>query len=270
MNISDIKSKVSINDGRDFIHNFELLIELTKKDIKIKYRNSVLGIVWVILQPILLSFLLLFVRKGFSVGIKTFELTYFDMYAILIPWQFFTSALLRSVDCFTANYVLMSRINFPKILLPLSIIASSLIDVLISIFAYSVLAMIFKQFIFLKLVSLLLIILISTFFISALCLLFSLIQCFISQFRQSIPYITNLSLFALPMLYSENSIPKSIKYIYERIPLIWMITATKECFTGSFENSIHLLPEVLLIGIVFCFLAYLIFKRFQNIIIDYI
>ena len=195
---------------------------------------------------------------------------YLSMFAILISWQFFVSAFQRGADSIASNQHLIHRIKFPLILLPISVVLSSLIDAFVNLLTLFVLMVILKKIIFLKILCLLSVLLISSIFISALCILSSLLVSFWRDVKHAIPFLTRISLVALPILYSEDIFSCSFKLFYEKIPLVWMILKTKEIF----NNNFYFLPldilSVVLVSIIFLFIVYIGFKKFEPLIVDYI
>ena len=195
---------------------------------------------------------------------------YLSMFAVLIPWQFFVSALQRGTDSIAGNSHLIYRVKFPIILLPLSVVLSSLIDAFINLFIFFFLMLILKNVIFLKVVFLFLLLLISSVFISSLCILFSLLVSFIGDIRQAVPFLTKLSLFALPILYGENIFSGNLRLFYKNIPLVWMVSKTKEIISSnSYFLSVDSLT-VMLISTVSLFIVCIMFKKLEPQVVDYI
>ena len=167
---------------------YRLFVELVKKDLKTKYKNSFLGIFWIVLQPVLLAVMFLFVRDQFTYRLDPVDLNFLDMYALLILWQFFSSSLVRSVNSFPLNYGLVTRIKFPKILLPLSVIFSCFQEALVNIAVYFLFMLIFGSVKLPNLFFLFFVLLISGIFITALCILVSLLQCFLPDLKLISPF----------------------------------------------------------------------------------
>ena len=270
MNYLSVKQSVSIATNKDFIQRIELLIELIKKDLKRKYKNTFLGILWIFLQPFLFAIVFVFIRRSISNNANLNAVDYLSMYAVLIPWQFFITSLQRSVDSIVVNNNLIYRVKFPIILLPLSVVLSSFIDSTINLLIYFFLILFFKKIIFLKIVNLFFVLLVSGIFISALCILVALFQCFIQDLRQIVPFLTKLSMFGLPILYGQELIIENFRNFYLNIPIVWMITKT-----SSIVSGVHSLPNaftlnIFLISVVSFLLVYFVFKKMQSFIVDYI
>jgi lipopolysaccharide transport system permease protein len=117
----------------------DLLVELARRDVKLRYRQTALGVAWVVLQPIMAAGVLTFV---FSVvagmrpeGTSAFLLTY----AGLIAWNVFAWTLTKTSLSMVGNAYLVSKVYFPRLILPLSGTLSTMLDVGISLGVFAVL-----------------------------------------------------------------------------------------------------------------------------------
>ena len=109
----------------------DLLWALAVRDVKLRYRQTALGVVWVVLQPLLaagiMSFVFGFIAKLPSDGLPYFLLTYTGM----LGWQAFNSTLTKASSCIVGNAQLVSKVYFPRLILPLSTVLSTLLDFLV-------------------------------------------------------------------------------------------------------------------------------------------
>lgn len=261
---------VSIASNRSFIQNIELLFELVKRDLKSKYKNTFLGILWVVLQPLLLALFFVLLREKFVNRSSMYQTDCILMFSVLIVWQFFSTSIQRGAPSIELNNHLIYRIKFPKILLPLSVVISALVDSLINVSVFFVFLFLFKQIFFTSIFYLILILLVSSFFVAALTLFFSVLICFFADLRHLVPFIVQLSLFGLPIIYDEGIIPPQFKAVYQNIPLVWMVSKTKEVVLGNIFLWNNNVTIVFFAGIISLFLAYLFFRRLENFIIDYV
>jgi lipopolysaccharide transport system permease protein len=106
----------------------DLLFTLAARDLKIRYKQTALGVIWVVLQPLLAAgiFSIVFgtIAKFPSEGVAYFLFSYIGMLA----WNLFNTVLTRSSTCLTGNSQLISKVYFPRLILPLSTIGSALVD----------------------------------------------------------------------------------------------------------------------------------------------
>src|SRR5262245_1223 len=106
----------------------ELLYFLVWRDVKVRYKQTALGIGWVVLQPVLGALIFTVVFGRFA-QMPSDGLPYpVFVYAALVPWTFFATAVTRSTSCLVTDAELISKIYFPRLILPLASILSSLFD----------------------------------------------------------------------------------------------------------------------------------------------
>jgi lipopolysaccharide transport system permease protein len=113
---------------RELWHFRDLLLSFAARDLKLRYKQTALGVIWVILQPLLAAgvFSLIFGRLA---GLPSDGVPYFLFsFVSMLAWNLFNSVLTRSSACLVGNPQLISKIFFPRLVLPLSTIGSALID----------------------------------------------------------------------------------------------------------------------------------------------
>ncbi|MGO8746040.1 MAG: ABC transporter permease [Thermoguttaceae bacterium] len=118
----------------DIFRYRDLLLMLTWRDIRIKYKQSVLGLLWAILMPAVIVLAGIIVKLAFAtISGKQLAAAGIASVAIkAVPWAFFVSSIRFSTTCLTGNANLVSRIRFPKVILPISTILSQFFDFLIA------------------------------------------------------------------------------------------------------------------------------------------
>ena len=129
--IESSRSSLAIN-LYDLWQYRDLLYILTLRDIKVRYKQTVLGILWAIIQPLfmMIIFTLFFGRLA---GIPSDGIPYpLFAYAGLLPWTFFSNALNSSGNSLVGNSSLITKVYFPRMIIPIAAVGSSLIDFVIS------------------------------------------------------------------------------------------------------------------------------------------
>ena len=270
MNIFTPQANISIATNRNFSQSIELLFEFVKRDIKAKYKNTFLGVIWVVLQPLLLALFFVILREKLLNKIPDYHEDYILMFSALIIWQFFSTSFQRGSVSIEANNHLIYRIKFPKVLLPLSVLISALFDSLINILIFFVFLLLFKKVFLIGILYLFFVLLVGSFFIAALMLFFSVLICFFADLKHLVPLLIQLSLFGLPIIYDKSIVPHEFREIYQNIPLVWMVTKTKEVISGSMFTWNYSATLVLFYGVLSLIVAYLFYRRLEKFIIDYI
>lgn len=130
-------------DVRELVRFRDLWIQLASRDVKLRYKQTALGVAWVLLQPIatagLFSFVFGVVAKLPSEGVPYFAFSF----AGLTAWNVFSSTLAKTSACMVGNAALVSKVYFPRLILPLSLVASTLIDLMVSLALLAVLLVVY-------------------------------------------------------------------------------------------------------------------------------
>lgn len=110
----------------------DLLFNLVIRDLKLRYRNSVLGFLWSLVNPLLMMLVFTVV---FSFMMPNAEIRHFPIFALcaILPWNFFSAALSQSVDSIVGNAHLIKKVYFPREVLPISVVTSNLVNFLLAL-----------------------------------------------------------------------------------------------------------------------------------------
>jgi lipopolysaccharide transport system permease protein len=217
----------------DLWRHRELLYYLIWKDIRVKYKQTALGVAWVVLQPLLgmLLFTLLFGRiaKLPSDGLP-YPLFY---YSSLLSWTYFSTALLMASNSVVSNTSLITKVYFPRILLPAAAVMGALIDLgIASIVLFGLLF--YYQVPFTAQLALL----------PALMLLLVMFTMGIGQWlaalnvnyrdiKHAMPFIVQLWFFASPVVYPSSMVPEKFRWIVNLNPMTGIIEATRAAIAGK-------------------------------------
>lgn len=112
----------------------DLLWNLVARDLKIRYRGSVLGFLWTILNPLFMAVIYIgFLRLLWGRGISTWKFQYVDIIIGVFAWQFTMQCVNAGLNCVTGNASLVKKVYFPRIILPLSVSVSGLVNFLLTL-----------------------------------------------------------------------------------------------------------------------------------------
>ncbi len=224
----------------------EVFIFLGWRDILVQYKQTSLGVAWVLLRPLLTVtiFTVIFSRIA---GIDSQGIPYpLMVFSGMLVWQFFADMLTFGSNCFLANQQLISKVYFPRLLLPASRVLCSLVDFFIAFTFYIFLSVIRYHVIppvqFFLFPIFLLWLMIFTFSISLFSA--SLIVCY-RDFRHVIPFATQLGVYITPVGFNLFMAPKYVQYILGCNPLTGIINGFRYVLFGEI-----LVPEVIIISFV--------------------
>ncbi len=211
----------------------ELLYFLVWRDVKLRYKQTALGVVWVAFQPIALALMFTIVFSHFLSAPSGGAPYSAFVLAGLVPWQLFAAALARSSLSLVANEHLLTKIYFPRILIPLASVLTALIDMIFTLFVLGGVLVYFE--IGLSVTILVLPLLIALVLIGAIGigLLFSAINVRYRDIQAILPFLTQIWLFATPIAYSATLVPSDWRWLYELNPMVGIVGGFRWAILGG-------------------------------------
>ncbi|CDD16394.1 MAG: ABC transporter permease [Clostridia bacterium] len=240
----------------------ELLKTNIKKEIRGKYKNSFLGVLWSFLNPLLQIAVYALV---FPFILKNTQ----DNYVIflccgLIPWAFFSTTISRSAFTMVENGNIIKKVYFPREILPISVVTSETVNFLISTIIIIVFV-IFGGIGLSKYIMLYPIVLLAQYLLLiAISLIVSSISIYIRDLQHLIGVALQLLFYAAPIVYTPESIPEQFKWILKCNPMTYIISGYRNIFYN--QTMIELKPLLILIvcSLVACAIGYVIFNKLQK------
>jgi lipopolysaccharide transport system permease protein len=218
---------------RELWHYRELFYFLAWRDVKVRYKQTALGIAWAVLQPLLamLMFTLLFGKLGSmpSDGMP-YPLFYFGA---LLPWTYFSATLTNSGNSLVANANLLTKVYFPRVILPTSAAVSGLVDLAIGSL------LLFAMMAYYGLVPgrtfLLAPVLIALLFMVALgvSMILAALNVKYRDVKYTLPFLVQFWLFATPVIYPASMIPRRYWLLVALNPLSGVIDAFRACLAPT-------------------------------------
>jgi lipopolysaccharide transport system permease protein len=228
------KGRLGWINWRELWHYRELLYFLTWRDIKIRYKQAAIGVGWAILQP-LLTMVIFSVIFGELAGLKTDNGLPYAVFSFtaLLPWQLFSGALGRAVTSLVANTNLITKVYFPRLVIPLSAVAAGLVD-----FAISFVILIFLMLAYgivptWAVLTLPFFILMAVLTALAVGLWLSALNVQYRDVQYAIPFLIQAWMYASPVAYSAQLIPEGIwRVVYGLNPLAGVIQGFRWALLG--------------------------------------
>lgn len=206
-------------DLREIWRHRDLLGILVWRDVKVRYKQTALGAVWVILQPILtmLIFSMLFGRVA---KLPSDGIPYpIFVFTALLPWQLFAHALSDSGNSLIANQQLITKVYFPRLVIPLAAVLSGVVDFAVA-FTILILLMLFYGIVpTLAVLTLPLFVLLAVATATAVGLWLAVFNVQYRDVRYTIPFLTQFWLFMTPIAYSSSLIPERWRLLYGLNPM---------------------------------------------------
>jgi lipopolysaccharide transport system permease protein len=206
-------------DLREIWRHRDLLGILVWRDVKVRYKQTALGAMWVILQPILtmLIFSMLFGRVA---KLPSDGIPYpIFVFTALLPWQLFAHALSDSGNSLIANQQLITKVYFPRLVIPLAAVLSGVVDFAVA-FTILILLMLFYGIVpTLAVLTLPLFVLLAVATATAVGLWLAVFNVQYRDVRYTIPFLTQFWLFMTPIAYSSSLIPERWRLLYGLNPM---------------------------------------------------
>jgi lipopolysaccharide transport system permease protein len=211
----------------------ELLYFLTWKDIKIRYKQTVIGAGWAIIQPLITMVVFTLIFGGLA-KIPSGGMPYaIFVYPTLILWIYFSSAVTNSTNSLVLNSNLLSKVYFPRILVPMSACVIGLVDyaiaavILIGLMAYfQVAPTIWIVLVLLPLVATVILASGLGFWLSAISVKYRDVQ-------HVVPFFVQILMFASPVLYAGDFVPQQYSFLFNLNPLAGIMTAQRAMILGN-------------------------------------
>lgn len=212
----------------------ELFWQLTWRNVLIRYKQTLLGIAWAVLQPLLTVAIGTVVYGGFgklpSNGAPYAVLTF----AALLPWQYFSNAMSESSNSLIASQNMITKVYFPRLIIPCTAVLSGAIDFLISIVLLFLLMMYYHLPFTPRLLLLPFFFLYTTAAAIGIGMWLSALNVKYRDVKHVVPFITRMGLFATPVFYSISIVPqKWLLLFYTLDPIVGAVEGFRWCILGD-------------------------------------
>lgn len=211
----------------------ELLYVLTARDVKVRYKQTALGMIWAILQPLanMLLFTIIFGRlaklpsDGFPYPIFVF--------AGLLPWTFFANSISSSAESVVGASTLITRVYFPRIIIPLVSVCTAFVDFMIAFFLLLILMLFYGVGWSINLLLAPVLVLALGFTALGVGTMLAALNVSYRDFRYLVPFGVQFWMFASPVVYPSSMIPEAWRWLYHVNPVAGIIDGFRSVFLGS-------------------------------------
>jgi lipopolysaccharide transport system permease protein len=239
------------------------------REIRIRYKQSVLGGIWAVLQPLstMLIFTLIF---GFFVQVPTDGIPYpIFFYSALLPWTFFSSSVASAVPSLINNLNLVTKIYFPREILPIGAIMAAFVDFLIAALLFVVLIVIYQIPITISILWLPILLVMQILLTCGIAFLGAALIVSYRDLRFIIPLALQIWMYLSPVVYPLSLVPDRFRFVYMLNPMAGIIDSYRRILLGKMPQWEYLVFEMVIIIALF-FLGYLVFKRKEALFADVI
>ena len=242
-----------------------LLYVLARRDILVRYKQTIIGFGWALIRPFL-TMVVFTVIFGKIANLQSGEVAPYALlvYCGLLPWQLFSGALGEASTSITGNAGLISKVYFPRLIVPIASIAVVFVDFLISLLILVGLMFWYKFIPAWQIFALPFFVLMAILSSIGPGLWITAMNVKYRDFRYVIPFILQLGLYVSPVGFSSSVIPEKWKLIYSINPMVGVIDGFRWSILGK-EANIYL-PGFLMSWLVIIMFLYFGIKKFRELV----
>jgi len=246
----------------------DLLYTLTVHRIKVRYKQSVLGLSWAILQP--LSLMLIYTLIFSVVARMPSDDIPYPLFAYtgLLPWAYFSTALSTATNGLVSHSHLVTKVYFPREILPMTYVLAALFDFLIASLVLVGLMIYYRAPITINCLYVVPIILVLTIFALAMSLFMSAVQVRFRDVGVAMPLLLQVWMFATPIIYPLSAVPERLRPIYDLNPTVGVIEGFRNVLLQGTPPNLRALGVSALVSLILLPLMYIFFKRVEATVAD--
>lgn len=246
----------------------ELLVFLIWREIQGVYRQTALGLSWLFLRP-LINMILLSVVFGRIVKVPSDDIPYplFSL-AALLPWGYFSNAVQRSARSLVDNMHLISKVYFPRMIIPISSVASGLVDFAASLLILFIAMLVYRAPVRIEVLYLPFFLLVAMIYALAMGLWLATLSVKYRDVAFAVVFLLQALMYASPVIYPVSLVPERWHFIYNLNPMTGVIQGFRwALFQSANPPGIPFLISLILLMVALISGAY-IFRRTERTIVD--
>lgn len=253
---------------KELIEYKDLLWFLTLRGIKAKYAQSILGVGWAIIQPLFatLVFTIVFgnLAKVTSDGLPYFIFSLTGM----VVWNYFSGTLTDSTNSLVANAGMISKVYFPRLVLPLSAVLSKLLDFIIGMILLVVFLFVYRIPVSIEVLYLPLLILLLLMTSIGIGMILSAMAVQYRDVKHAMTFLTQLLMYAAPVVYPASSVPVKYQYLYALNPMVGVIEGFRAALLHTRPMPWDFIGIAAGISLLFFLGGVFYFKRMERVFAD--
>ncbi len=257
-------------DLREISHYRDLLFFMIKRNIKVKYKQTVLGGLWAVIQPFFMMVVFtLFFGKLAKIPSDGIPYPIFN-YSAMVAWTYFSQALSQSGNSIVGEGNLISKIYFPRIIVPLTPVLSGLLDFSIAFFVLLLMMCYFQIYPSISCIYLPFLVLLLILTAGGVGMILSALNAKYRDIQYTIPFLVQLWMFASPIVYPSSLVPERYRMYYALNPMVGIIEGFRSALlrTDAFPTRMVLVSA--LVSLVLFVVGLFYFKQVERHFADVI
>lgn len=257
-------------DLRELWQSRELLGFMAWRDISVRYKQTVIGVLWAFIRPFL-TMVVFTVVFGHLAHLPSEKVPYAVLiFTALLPWQFFATAFGEAASSVVGNGHMITKIYFPRLILPLASVAVGVVDFAVSFLFLIVIMAGYRTTPSPRIVLLPLFILLCGIFTIGLSLCFAALYVKYRDVRHFIPFLTQLGLYVSPVAFSSAIIPARWRLLYSLNPMVAVIDGFRWSILGTTTLYIPGLIASIVVSLLLLAGGLVYFKQTERVFADVI
>jgi lipopolysaccharide transport system permease protein len=248
----------------------DLLFVFVQREIAVRYRQAVIGVLWVVLQPLITSLILTLVFSVFA-RVSSGDVPY-PVFALsgLVIWQFFNRSVIEGGQSLVTNVALISKVSFPRLIVPLTAPAAAALDCLIVCALLLALTAAFGVELRWTVVFLPVVILMTGMLAVGCVLWLAPLNAMYRDVAVVLPFVLQVMMYLSPVAYPASLIPEKVRWIYELNPIAVMVEATRWLVVGGTPPGMAGLCVFASLVALLCLGGLKFFRRLESNLVDVI
>ena len=251
-----------INKIKEIYTYRHMLFTLVKQDINGRYKGSIFGFLWTLLNPLfmLLVYSIVF-QFVFRSDIENYPIY---LFICLMPWNAFNNMIGAGTTCVSNNASILKKVYFPREVLPLSVVISNTIQYFFSVVIIFIALLVSGVGISWYALLLPLVVLVQITFAFGLILMLSAANVYVRDVQYMMNPIMMIWMYASPILYSISMVPEKWLWLYKLNPMVSILQGYQNILYDQTLPDFKSLGIVFLVSIVICIIGYIIFNKLQR------
>lgn len=241
----------------------EMIFSLVKRDLKGRYKGSVLGFLWTFLNPLLqLAVYTMVFSTIMRAGIEDY---YIFLFVALVPWIFFSSCLAGGASCVWSQQDLVKKIYFPREVLPIAYVTSQFVNMLLSfVVIFGVVIVSGKGIKLIAIACLPIIMFVEYILALGIAMITSAINVYFRDVEYILGIVAMAWQFLTPVMYSVDQIPEKLRFVFSLNPMTPIITAYRDILYYKEIPRMETLLSAVLCGFVILGIGWLVFGKLKK------
>lgn len=247
VNTATIKaeSNLRIIDLNELIQYRDLFYFMVWREVKVVYAQTILGLCWAILQPVV-QIVIFSIVFGKVANVATDGIPYMLFSTVgIIPWNYMSQAMTQASESLIQNQYMLSKVYFPRVIFPITPILARLLDFFISLCILIAVLFYYQISPTWNILWLPLFIVMMILIPTGIGLWLSALSVRFRDVKHALPFVVRMLIYTAPIVYSASSIPENYKLVYSINPIVGMIEGFRSCIIGTKMEWEYIVPGII-------------------------